>query len=205
MKIIFRIVVISFILTLTLPFFIIAQEGSFPSDEQWFNFSIEQNGKSVPVKNNRISLEKAPFTLVIIMKEPLGVLVNFSEDPTLFKGFLKNKPLDIILPEPDLFMGMGEASGNEMEVMLIDEVSPHYLYYTDGASHRFSSTEIVQGHIICRRVISNFTTHENDFDPYQIEILAADTIYISFLYGDWDENYNRLELQKEALKVSFVE
>ncbi len=179
--------------------------GSFPAEDEWFSIAIEQHGQTVPVRNNRLALDKAPFTLVVIMKEPLGVLVNFSESSALFKGFLKKRSLDRILPNPDLFMGIAEAPGNEMEVMLIDDVSPHFLYYTDGASHRFSRTEMKQDHIVCRRIISNFTSYDDDFAPYPLEKFTGDIIYLSFLYGEWDEDYNRIELQKEALKVIFKE
>jgi len=180
-----------------------AQIGAYPEDDQWFSFAVEQNGRPVKIKNNRVRLEKAPFTLVIITRGPIGLLVNFSERDTLFKGFLKNKVLADILEQPDRFMGMGEEDLNPDEKIVIDDHSAHYVYYENTASHRFSNIAIEGEYVIGRRLISNYTSRTSGDEPIPIKQLPADELYLSFMYGDWDENYNRVELQKEALKVIF--
>jgi hypothetical protein len=69
--------------------------------------------------------------------------------------------------------------------------------------HRFSSIELSGEYVICRRVISNYTTIAEAGKTMPIKQLEADEIFLGFMYGEWDENYNRVELQKEALKVIF--
>ncbi|MBI9108000.1 MAG: hypothetical protein JEZ04_14730 [Spirochaetales bacterium] len=178
---------------------------SYPSEQQWFSFCIEQDGQFVPVRNNRVELEKAPFTLILIMRGPMGVLVNCSAKDNLFKGFLKNKPLSKITDKPEMFMGMGEGLGNDSEKIVIDDIAPHYMFYTDGASHRFSSTELKGEYVIGRRIVANFTSFDREFEPSPINELDADVIYLSFMRSEYDEDYNLVELQKEALKVMFTE
>lgn len=178
-----------------------AQNGEYPVAGEWFSFAVEQDGSPVKVVDNTAVLKKAPFTLVLILRGPIGVLVNFSESDILYKGFLKNKPLVEILKRPDFFMGIGESDGNPDELMLIDGISPHYLYYADGASHRFSSIERSGEYVIGRREISNYTTYTDEYRPSPVEELAADEIYISMMYSEWDADYNKIELQKEAVKV----
>ena len=186
-----------------LPSVVIAQAGVYPSEEQWFSFAVEQNGKPVEIKNNRLSIEKAPFTLVLITRGPLGVLVNFSEKDTLYKGFLKNKPLSEFLPQPDLFMGLGEEDFNPDESIFIDEFSAHYLYFENRTRHRFSTAELSDGYVTGRRIISNYKTYTDAESIIPISELETDTLYLGFMYGEWDENFNRIELQKEAVKVNF--
>ena len=174
--------------------------GLFPADDEWFSLAIEQNGKPVAVVNNKVELEKAPFTLVLVLRGPIGVLVNFSVSDVLFKGFLKNKRLAEFVSRPDYFMGIGEGEGNFDELILIDKISPHYMFYADDSAHRFSSIELQEKFIIGRRIISNFTTYADEFAPSPIEELSEDTLYISVMYGEWDQNYNKIELQKDALR-----
>ena len=182
---------------------IFSQAGGFPAQDEWFSFAIEQNGRPVEIENNRLTLRKAPFTLVLITRGPVGVLVNCSESDKLYKGFLKNKPLSAFLDEPDFFMGIGEADGNPDELFLIDDVSPHYLYYAPNQAHRFSSVEFDGNFVIGRRIISSYTTYRDGFEPIPIEELAADVLYLSMMYSEWDADYNKIELQKEALKIVF--
>ena len=180
-----------------------AEAGEYPADDEWFSIAVEQYGRPVEIRKNRVKIDRAPFTLVLILRGPSGVLVNFSAVPELYRGFQKNMPLSKITVEPDLFMGIGEEMGNPDELMLIDEISPHFLFYTDSSANRFSSVELRNGYIIGRRVISNYTTYADDFEPIPVEQLAADDIYMSLMYSEWDDNYNRVELQKEGLRITF--
>ncbi|MDC7226340.1 MAG: hypothetical protein PQJ61_06220 [Spirochaetales bacterium] len=116
---------------------------------------------------------------------------------------MKNKALAEFLDQPDFFMGMGEEDETPYEKVFIDNISAHYLYYENSDMHRFSTAEQHGEYIIGRRVISSYTTYGNDNPSIPIEQLAVDTLYLSFMYGEWDEDYNRIELQKDAVKIRF--
>lgn len=182
---------------------VFAQNGEYPAEGTWFSYAVEQNGEPVEVKDNEAVLEKAPFTFVLILRGPIGVLANFSYEDSLYKGFLLNKPLAEITKKPDFFMGIGEPDGNADEFILIDPVSPHYLYYSDASANRFSTVEAKDDFFVGRRVISNYTTYANEFALIPIEKYFGEAIYVNMMYSEWDENYNKIELQKEALKIVF--
>lgn len=172
-----------------------------PAEGQWFSVCIEQNGEVLTSRNGTVSLKKTPFSLIFITKGPLGVLVNFSTEDTLYNGFNKDKPLSAILEVPEMFMGIGEDLNNPDDLMLLDPVAPHYLFYQDGTTHRFDSTELRGEFVVARRNIANYTTLAVEFDPTPLAQLAADVIYISLMYSDYDKDWNIIELQKAVLKL----
>lgn len=185
------------------PVFLSADVGEYPAQDEWFSFAVEQYGAVVPVKNNRVCLEKAPFTFVLITRGPIGVLVNFSTENIMFKGFLKNKQLADFLDRPDNFMGLGEDNMNPNERIFLNETAAHYLFYTDGATHRYSSVEKQGEYIIGRRIVSSYTAYDDVDLVTPIDRLDVDTIYLSMMYAEWNDDYSRNELQKEALKIIF--
>lgn len=47
------------------------------SGELFFDVLVEQNGRIVPVRENLAELDRRPFTLILLLREPVGILVNF--------------------------------------------------------------------------------------------------------------------------------
>ena len=174
-----------------------------PSGNAWFSICIEQDGEVVPSSGGIVEIEKKPFTLVIIMKEPIGVLVNFSSDERLHNGFRQGQSIEDLLKSPEMFMGMAEELFNPEEKIIIDNTSPHYLFYEDESQHRFSTVEMKEGYIFCRRKISNITTFNLNLDPVPLQRLPGNDLFLSFLYSEYDEDWNRIEKQKEALHIHF--
>ncbi len=116
---------------------VMAAFKSFPQSEDkeqqktdsYFSIQIIQENQIIPVINNEVKINRVPFTLVLILKEKIGVLTNFSVKPLLYDGFSHGKPLSKILEEPDMFMGMAEYNLNPDKCICIDNILPHYLYY----------------------------------------------------------------------------
>ena len=102
-----------------------------------------------------------------------------------------------------MFMGMAEELFNPEEKIIIDNTSPHYLFYEDESQHRFSTVEMEEGYIFCRREISNITTFNLNLDPVPLQRLPGNDLFLSFLYSEYDEDWNRIEKQKEGLHIHF--
>jgi hypothetical protein len=171
---------------------------------KYFEVFIEQGGETVNIRNNRVELEKAAFTLVLVMKEPLGILTNFSLEDRLFRGLKRGKPLTDILDEPDLFMGLAEENFNLRKRIFIDEYTPHYLYFQDKDNHRFNEIYMSGEYYICKRTVGYYAFLNAVESAIPVELLSEDTLFVSLLYSDYNENWERMELQKEVLKIDFM-
>ncbi len=173
------------------------------ASEKIFDVLIEQNGTIAPISGHRIELERGPLTFILLFKEPLGVLVNFSFEETLFNGFRDGKSLSDILEDPDLFMGMGEDLFNPEEEIWIDPVAPHYFFYESGENHRFSKVIKNKAGIICRRVISYFRFEAGGSSQIPVKYLPSENLFVSLLLAEYDESYNRVEQQRGYLELFF--
>lgn len=168
-----------------------------------FGVYIEQGGETIHIRNSRVELEKSAFTLVLVMKDKLGILANFSLDDRLYRGFRKDRLLSDIIDEPDLFMGLAEENFNQRKRIFIDEVTPHYLFFQDRDNHRFDEIYTSGDYYICRRTIGYYTFLNAVESNIPIEMLSGENLYISLLYSDYNENWERVELQKEAVRIDF--
>lgn len=171
--------------------------------EEYFDYYILQDGVSRGISNHEITLEKAPFTLVIIMKEPIGVLTNFSTISLLYDGILKNLTISEILENADAYMGMAEYERNPDEEIFIHDVYPHYLYYATDMEHRFSTVEYRDGLYYCYRKISNYRYNDTMDVVKPIHELDVDTLYISMVYHTWTDDYDRIYKQHDTFKINF--
>jgi len=170
--------------------------------KEYFDFQIIQENQAVPVIDHEVTLRRKPFTLVIILKEKIGVLTNFSVNPLLYDGFSHGKSLEKILEEPDLFMGMAEYDFNPEKRIFIDNIAAHYLYYDSEKAHRFSRAEIKDNIIYGYRDIDFF--QHRSYDPIRkIENLQYDILYVVFMYMEYDDDWNRIEKQSDFLKINF--
>ena len=204
MKTTLKNILITAFLIILVPAALFSQHNcEIPDDNSFFSLCIEQYGRPVTSANGRVTLDKAPFTLVLVTRGSIGILVNCSEKSDLYKGFLKNRPLAEITDQPDMYMGIGEVMFNPDEMFLIDKLAAHYLYYSGPDSHRYSSAEKRGEWIIGHRIISNYTTYDDGFLPVPIEELETDSLYLSLMYEEYDKDYNRVEIQKEGLKIIF--
>lgn len=192
------------LLIISLPLAAEIDYSSYTIEEgKYFSVFIEQGGETAAVRNGRVEIGKTVFALVLVMKEPLGVLANFSLDDQMYRGFRRGKLLSEIMDEPDMFMGLAEENFNRRQRIFIDDSAPHYLFFQDQNNHRFDEIYKAGDYFICKRTIGYYALLSAVESVIPIELLAGDTLYISFLYSDYDENWERVELQKEALRIDF--
>lgn len=168
-----------------------------------FGVYLEQNGETRDAHAGTVILEKAPFTLVLVLKEPAGILVNFSLDDRLYRGFRMRKTLADILDEPDLFMGIAEDNFNPRRRIFIDDIAPHFLFFQDEENHRFDAVFPFGNYLICKRTVGYYTFLSDLETIFPIERLPGRILYLSLFYGDYDDNWERVELQKTALQIDF--
>ena len=177
---------------------------SFLADkESFFLVKLDQNSQEIDIVDHSAYLSAGPFTLVLIYKEPIGVLVNFSLEPTLYNGFREGKEMGEIVPNPDLFMGLAENDFNLEDRIFIHPIAPHYLYYQDGNAHRFSQISNQAGYIECRRKVSVFSLLGSDVPPQAISALSGKPLYLVFQYSRWGADWKRIVKQRDYLKISF--
>ena len=169
--------------------------------DDYFAIFIEQDGLFEEIIDYYAGIRLGPFTFIIVMKEPIGVLVNFSAESDLYYGFRKEKPLKSIIEHPGMFMGLAEDSFNLEGKIYIDPVTPHYLFYDGDDSHRFSTVERWSGLYICKRRVEHFAYLDEIDTVLPIEAFDGEYLYVSALYSEYDANWNIIEHQKEAVKI----
>jgi len=178
-------------------------ESFLAGKESFFLLKLEQNGREIDIVDHSAHLSAGPFTLVLIYKEPIGVLVNFSLEPTLYNGFKEGKEMGEIVPDPNLFMGLAENDFNLEDRIFIHPIAPHYLYYLDDNAHRFSQISNQAGYIECRRKVSVFSLLESDVPPQAISSLSGKPLYLVFQYSQWGADWKRIVKQRDYLKISY--
>ena len=178
-------------------------EGFLADENSFFLVKLEQDGREIDIVDHSARLSAGPFNLVLIYKEPIGVLVNFSLEQTLYIGFKEGKEMGEIVPDPDLFMGLAENDFNLEDRIFIHPIAPHYLYYQDDNAHRFSQIYNQAGYIECRRKISVFSLLESDTPPQAVGSLSGKSLYLVFQYSQWGTDWKRIVKQRDYLKISY--
>jgi hypothetical protein len=107
-----------------------------------------------------------------------------------------------ILEEPGMFMGMADSMFNPENSLIIADEAANYWFYSNQEAHRFNKVEEVNGSFICYREIEIFYFQFVDF-PVTVEEYIENFLYFAFLYSEFDDDYNTIELQSGCLKIIF--
>lgn len=191
----------------------------FPQGEDYFRVFVEQEGRIAEATGGVVNLDRRPFTLVLVFRDPsgpgetpgessksgksVGVLANFSFRDVICRGFREEKSLGEILENPDNFMGMAEHLFNVEEKIVVDDVVPHYLYYDASDNHRFSSVTQMHGVLVCRRRIAYYSHLDSIEQKSPVEQIQWDRLFISLLHSRYGQNYQRIEIQRECIEIDF--
>jgi len=173
------------------------------ADFSYFKIAFEQNGVYYfPSADNEISLKKAPFSVLVYLNIPDGVLVNASLHEDSYNAMINN------VPEKDI-EGFKKALipdeiSNLNNMLLISTQSPSYWYYTNEYDNVFNHTErITKKIILCERKINKITNTDTD-QLLNIEDIPFNRIYLCFLKNDWSNDFRtRIELKREAFILNF--
>ena len=110
-----------------------------------FTWSVEivQNSQTLTATNNTVALARAPFTIRVIMPQPLPVKLNtFSTDANfkaLQPGFVLADDCTLALCTG---MDVAEDRLNPEKDLFVDPQLTHYLYYQGPQDHRWSRADI---------------------------------------------------------------
>jgi hypothetical protein len=169
---------------------------------RYFEVGIEQNGKSVPIENHQVTLQKIPFSLVFYFPRQEGILVNTSFTPESFEPARNGQPFDDIPGFSDL--GMAEEPFNPRVVVMITSRAPHFWYYANQAEHRFNEVSKDNGIFICRRIVANVMYRDTTKEIVALRNIPEDTLYLVFMKTVWTKDYSQqIEQQREYLKITF--
>jgi hypothetical protein len=172
------------------------------TDFSYFKIAFEQNGEYYSPIDNNISLKKAPFSILVYLNIPDGVLVNASLYDDSYnemvkgltekelQGFKKNNLPDEIL--------------NSANTLLLSKQSPSYWYYTNDQDNVFNFMERISKNIIlCERKINKIKDTDTN-QLFNIEDINFKQVYLCFLKNDWSPDFKtRIELKREAIIVNF--
>lgn len=170
------------------------------SSGEYFEVGIEQDGELVTINNHQVTLQKKPFTIILYLRQPDGILVNASFAPESFESARSGKPLKEIVGFTDL--GMAEDIFNPQAMLIIAAQSPHFWYYANDANHRFNNVTRKKG-FICRRIIANIMYQgTKKFVP--VKDIPEDTLYLVFMRTEWTQDFSQqIEKQRDYVKVIF--
>lgn len=113
---------------------------SASADASRLRVAIEQDGTTVPVVDNKVTLRKAPFVIVTTLNEVLGVSVVASTSNELVKPARKQR-----LGEPftNLFKAVPLEDKNAGETLFLAEnPEEEYAYYFFRSPDRYSFNEV---------------------------------------------------------------
>jgi hypothetical protein len=178
-----------------------------PSANPRFEIGVEQNGKTVTVKGNSVRIKRAPFSIVVRMNEPMGLLVLPSFEPEFHTLAANGAPWEKITEKT----GMAEDNFNPgKEIVLYGDV-PSYWHYIDAGNHRFNTVNKEEnGMIICKRIIENITLAGEDGKETRIAVAKSKqkALYLVFFNIEYifDDNYDFTikEHQRQILKIEFT-
>jgi len=169
---------------------------------KYFEVGIQQDRKLVPIDNHQVVLQKKPFTIVLYLKQPDGILVNAALTPESFESARAGKPLKDIKGFDDL--GMAEEIFNPKALLIIASRAPHFWYYANNANHRFNDVAKKQGILICRRIVANLLYLDTTKAFVAVKNISEDTLYLVFMRTKWTKDFSKqIEKQREYIKVVF--
>ena len=189
----------------TLPAFnpTLADEArSLLRDGDAYAAALLQDGTLHPVRNGRVTLDPAPFVVVVVMPQPDGLLVNASPDPDFYDGIRSNRSLPEILDEPAMFMGMAEYFFNEERTLYVSRVSPHYFFFHSFDQHRYDLVQLTRDVVIGYRSVEFLSDSDAGADPVAVGEWEG-PLYLSFYYTLFRDDGSREEIQRSSTEIRF--
>jgi hypothetical protein len=169
-----------------------------PDEVEHFDVRFAQNDQWLDITDDAVTLERAPFVIVLLLREPGGVLVNVSANPATFRPAQTGAALEALRGFSET--GMAEWLFNkERELFVVDE-APSYWYFTSADDHRFDAP-CDQGKIlVCRRTVERFSSRGGE--PVAIED-APDELYFVFVQARW-EGGQQVEMARSYVAAEFL-
>lgn len=172
------------------------------SNKYDFKISIEQNNKEVLITNGVCRLKKQPFTIVIKLSEPNGVLVNASFQNTSFIKASEKRPLEEIPGFSET--GLADKKGNEDKDVMLAFDGPNYWYYSNTTDHRFDEIKQENSWWVCKRQITNFYDIKTEKRTPVSKVIKD--LYLVFLSSEYDFDLEKhIEIKRDFLQILWLD
>lgn len=156
----------------------------------------------IPVADHQVRLAKQPFTIVLYLRQPDGILVNASFDPQSFTQARNGTPFADIAGFADL--GMAEEPFNPKTLLMTSNRAPHYWYYEHDANHRFNQVTARQNILICERIVGQIMYRDTSKKMTSIRQIQEDALYLVFMKTEWTSDFRQQhERQREFIQILF--
>ena len=172
---------------------------------KYFSVGIEQDGKSIPIKDHEVILKKKPFTLLFTFPkiDDINIAVNVSEKAESYEAAKSGNPVKEIKGFDEMF-GMAEYRFNKSRTLMLSETASHYWYYIKDNDHRFDEVYPSDGKWICKRMTANLMDRDTGRTYKDIENFPGEALYFVFLKGTITDDYKEIiEKQRDYLKIIF--
>lgn len=175
---------------------------SSPNPMPYFSVGFSQDGKIVPVADHQIILAKRPFTILLYLKQPDGILVNASFASQSFKQAQAGLPFIDIEGFSDL--GMAEEPFNPKTLLMISAIAPHYWYYEHDAHHRFNHVTSKNNILVCERIVGQIMDRDASKTMKSIREIQENALYLVFMKTEWTPDFRQQhEKQREFIQILF--
>jgi hypothetical protein len=172
--------------------------GIFELSAQDYRVHFIQDGKEVPVLNEKVQLSKSTFQIQVELLKVDGVYGSCSFSDSLFRI-----PLNQSLPEQDLIQWKisVEPENNVDKDIIVSKESYFYWFYHPKVDswHRFDPDPIVEkGRVIGTKTISSFfVSEDNNTQTKNIAIadIQQPMYMLFFLMDDKDKVSKRIRVQ----------
>lgn len=182
-----------------------ARTGDSPqagqSAKRWLRIEVQQDGRTIPVKDHAVVVQRKPFDLVFYMPDKGNVLVRTASQGALFDLAKSGAPLGRIFNPSQ---SAADTPFNKDEDVMIDDptVQGSWVYDSSEKDHDFNEVTPAAGGFKCRRRISNVFTNGTTVPIVKTDFAA---LYMVFLTGKSSADHlTTTEEQRDYLKIAFA-
>ncbi len=172
--------------------------GDPDAPKQRFAVAVEQQGRTVDIRNATARLASKPFTLVLAAPDPGAFFVNASTDPTSFNQAGQGLGYRQIAG----FAGESYREGlfNRRKLLAVGRDVHHHWYYRGPNIHKFDAVKAVEGVTLMQRTVERLLVDGRRVDLRRF----SGTLYLTIVMVDWNESLTaRDEVEKHRLKLVF--
>ncbi len=164
-----------------------------------FYVYFKQNEKRVNIKNAKVELKNEPFKIFMEYTEPIDILINSASKGTTYNQALNGKLL---------FYMPGFSENKTIESFFLNdktinltEYKPTVWIKNETQGEKDLKTE--DGRSVCSRNIEKLYSID-DQRIYKVEDFKK-ILYLVFIYAEKDKEGDRMEIQRELVKIKWVE
>lgn len=171
------------------------------SARRWLRVEIQQDGRTIPVKDHAVVVQRKPFDLIFYMPDKEAVSVRAASQSALYDLAKSGAPLGKIFNPSQTG---AYTPFNKGEDMMIDDptIQNSWFYDSSEKDHTFNEVTPAPGGFKCRRRISNVFTNGNSVPIVKTDFGA---IYLAFLTGKSSaDQLSTIEEQRDYLKIAFA-